>query len=377
MNKIFFLKLVILFGLLAGCSVTQKLGLDRWLPYKTSKVVQQPPMSGPYFAKAGEAYGKSEWKAAAQLYVKNADSVGGGKPQIDSFYFAAESFMMLGNYEKAEEYFRLSHLGARRKFPKTEVLALYRKSYAQEEQNKDPEALASLLDVLKRRSLLPNEVSMAELPSRIAGIYARLGKLKVASKYYDEAEDGLNRLKANMRGGYPSWYTKTLYYMGATSLGALSSDQFDAQLKPLRASQKYLLQAVESQNGNWSQQAYRQLLKSYDNLFRVIRELQYDRYKDLELAKKKRRDRQAEMAIKAKGLLNELRLLRLPKDESSLSKKLFSELEVIEKKYDSILFKPGYESELTPASKSRLKKVKTINPDEMLENNNNELDPNL
>ena len=374
MNKFLVISFFTLFFF--GCSVVPKLGLDKWLPYKRPMVKVEPAM-GIHYSEAIKAYNAGKWGVAAKLFEKNADSLGVGKAQIDSFYFAGESNMMLGNFEKAETFFRQAHLAARLKFPRTEALALYRKSYAQEEQNKDLEALASLQDVFKRRSLLPNEVSKAELPSRIAGIYARLGKLKVASKYYEEAENGLQSLKSNLRGNYPDWYTKTLFYMGATSLGALSADEYEAQLKPLRSSQKYLLQAVENQNGNWSIQAYEQILRSYNNLYRVIRSLPYEDIKDRERAKKVRRDRQSDMVIQAKLLLNELRLLRLPRGDSQLSSKLFSELSGIEEKLDLLLYKPGDESELTPASKSRQRPLKTISPDDSLENDKSKLDPNL
>ncbi len=342
------------------------------LPYSQPK--EKPGhVKGPLWEQATRFYAQGDWDRAMRSFESNALSLGSGRAYLESLYYSAECSMQLGEYVKARDNFRIVHLGARKIDDQLEVMALYRKSYALEELGMDDEALASLLDVYSRKIKLPFEVQVAELPARIAGVYARSGSLKRANKYYEIAENGIKLLKSRIGKEYPPWYAKTLYYMGATSLGSLDPNEFDEQLKPMRSSQKYLLMAVETGGISWSRQAVEQIIQSYKNLLKLINNLPQKNLKDTGLAKKIKVDRQIDMSIKAKTLLDELQSMKLVENE--LTGVLFSRLEKIETEFDSFIYSRGMETELTDEAKRNRRKVRTIDPNPILEEESE--DPNL
>jgi tetratricopeptide (TPR) repeat protein len=158
--------------------------------------------------------------------------------------------------------------------PKLQAMALYRLSFCYEALGDEQSVVATLHDLLSRAKFLPSEVSGAELPARLAGAYARVGNFDEAVDYYKRAESGILRLRkeSHQTGGkdLPEWLPRTLYYMGSMALQQLSWDNFETALRPLARSQVYLLEAAELGVEPWSLRAAKDLMGTYNELWKAI-----------------------------------------------------------------------------------------------------------
>mgnify|MGYP003393552971 CR=1 FL=1 len=204
---------------------------------------------------------------------------------------------------------------------KLKAMALYRLSFCYEALGDEVRVLAALEDAIKRKDLLAGEVATAEVPARLAAVYARLGNRESALTYFALAEKGLEQIrrKARAEGSSPEWLAKTLFYMGQMTVSALSTVSFTNQIQSLSQAQLYLLQSAEANHPVWSERAADQLIQIYSELWQRVSQRSTnadeggeDRESDGRNAVLEARDISGQIL----AALDELKLAKLPGDEA-------------------------------------------------------------
>jgi len=150
------------------------------------------------------------------------------------------------------------------------ALSLYRRAYCFEVLLENEKALASLIDAAKLHTYLPLEVTLAEIPARIASLHARFRQTSLADLYALRAEKGIQKLKALKKNSDADWIGKTLVKMGSLSLSQIDEESFRQNIVTLMRNQRYLIQAIELKHPIWSFEAQNSLLSIYTNLWNFI-----------------------------------------------------------------------------------------------------------
>ena len=131
-------------------------------------------------------------------------------------------------------------------------------------------ALAALGDASRLHAYLPLEINLAEIPAKTASLYARLNQNSLAMMYTERAEKGINKLRVLKKGSDPEWLGRTLVEMGRLHLTQIDSESFQQNIRSLIKNQRYLVQAIELQDGRWSKEAQGVLLNTYASLWSFI-----------------------------------------------------------------------------------------------------------
>lgn len=163
------------------------------------------------------------------------------------------------------------------------ALAFYRRAYCFEVLLENEKALASLADAAKLQAYLPLEVSLAEIPARIASLHARFQQTALSDLYTRKAERGIQKLKALRRNSNVEWIGKSLVKMGSLALAQVDEESFRQNMVTLRRNQRYLVQAIELNHPVWSPEAQKLLLSRYTNLWNFIINFKSPRSVDWEM----------------------------------------------------------------------------------------------
>lgn len=150
------------------------------------------------------------------------------------------------------------------------ALGFYRLAYCYEVVLKNEKALAALNDAAALSSYLPIEISLAEIPARIASVYSRLNQPALADRYTQKAEKGILQVKGIRKKSNPEALSRTLVNMGTPSLVHLDDESFLQTVRTLQRNQKYLIQAIELGHKIWAPEAQKTLLYSYNQLWQFI-----------------------------------------------------------------------------------------------------------
>lgn len=162
------------------------------------------------------------------------------------------------------------------------ALALYRKAFCYEVLLENEKALASLTDAARLHSYLPLEITMAEIPARIASVHARLNQPILADRFTQKAEKGVNQVRAIKKNADPEWLSRTLVKMGSISLTQIDEESFRQNVLTLSRNQRYLIQAIELSHPSWAPEAQKTLLMTYTNLWTFIENYKLAPSKDWE-----------------------------------------------------------------------------------------------
>lgn len=338
---------------IAGCSLFSKKEIQPAPP--NPETVRQ-------FQLGVSALDSEQYEKALKIF----DSIAAKDPvsefEVIVVFNSAASLEGLGQCQEAgKRYRRVGQLTPQRT-SKIRAQASFRLSYIYECLNQDTKVISALLEASKRAALFSPEIAQAEIPARLAAAYARLGEMKMAQKYLDEAERGMISLQAIWENSAQKkdLMAKTYYLMGRPQVAKieieprvphtfLSYERFAQNLDLL---QGYLLRSVFLGSETWSKRAYEELLESHDILWNKLNDLtkipaaEVD-YQVIQQAK-------AKLAERAVRSLDTLQLMRLPdKDEPALVGQLFAEAERKEKRLRTYISKLGPTNPLTSEAKSR------------------------
>ena len=264
-------------------------------------------------------------------------------------------------FKEAAEKYRDVIVSTSKSAPRLQAYALYRLSYCLEAMGDDAQVVAVLDDVSKRSHLLASEVANAELPSRQAAAYARVGNVEQSQAYYKAAEAAVMgfRRKRNQTT-QPEWLAKTLYHMGRTNLRDVTWENFEVVVRPLTKTQKFLLEAAELNHEHWSKKASEDLVAIYNNLWAVIQNPPNSSDTDEVLSARTLQQRQWEMTFEMVDLLADLNRHRLQDQDSPYVKALFSETAKVDREIKKLLARQKVGSDLTPAARKRILGQRTL-----------------
>ncbi|MEY4615634.1 MAG: hypothetical protein RJB66_594 [Pseudomonadota bacterium] len=257
------------------------------------------------------------------------------------------------------------------------ALASYRIAYCNEVLLENEKALAALSDAYKLKQYLPIEISLAEIPARIASIHSRMNQGHLADSYTTRAEKGLTKLKAIKKGSDPEWVSRTLVRMGSISLSQIDSESFRQSLSTLNRNQKFLLQAIEVNHPAWAPAAQSMLLNTYTNLWQFIENFRLESTYDWETDLVSQSQQKSFFLATYLESLERLKSYRPPEETSVYVKSapLFEKLSILESKASyllnsEMLKKPwnldstlASEVSQTPAGASTNLKVQTFEAD--------------
>lgn len=150
------------------------------------------------------------------------------------------------------------------------ALALHRKAYCYEVTLENEKALAALTDASRLKSYLPLEVTLAEIPARLASVYARMDQISLADQFTKKAELGIQQLRAMKRNNDSEVVVRTLYKMGGLSLTQIDESSFKQNILTLIRNQRFLIQAIEHSQNRWARESEKDLLRAYSNLWSFI-----------------------------------------------------------------------------------------------------------
>ncbi|MEO0335637.1 MAG: hypothetical protein AAF202_04555 [Pseudomonadota bacterium] len=257
--------------LLSGCSV---FGLKKE-PKKTE--VEKPPKIDPdlmaEFNLGVKALDEEKYPAAEAIFKTILTENPSNRFQLVVEYNLAAAYEGQKRCKEAGRGYRKVARSSLGKFPRIEAQALYRLSFAYACVGSDEKAVVSLLDAMRRKRHLQEEVAVAEIPARLASAYARLGNNEKAEIYYSDARRGIQYLRARFknRRSLNDILAKTLFLMGriAPIENRVKSNSIE-YLSGLEYLQAYLLQAVEMNSETWSPKAAEQINRAYDLVFKVV-----------------------------------------------------------------------------------------------------------
>lgn len=260
----------------------------------------------------------------------------------------AQSLVGVGRFNEATELYRDVYLKTQKDHPEIAGLALYYMSFAYEALGDDLKMVAALLDAKKRASHLPIEIALAQIPARLATVYARQGRDPEAFAYLNEAERGITKvIQSHGKDMGPDWLPKIYVEMGSASTNQLSVDNFEQFIGGQRIVQVYLLKALKQNNPNWSSQGQQRLQTTYRDLYTLLESVKSDR------------QLQADLGGSFVDLMDQAELYKPLSDQkmNSYEQDFFSYLTEVRKKTEEILYGSGETMTLTEESK-RLNSIK-------------------
>lgn len=263
MKTIFF----VLFLILLGCAS------DPTPEPPSPEVIAQKETLNSLMERGMKALEKEDFAEALNTFQQISLQFPASAKDLVVLYNTGLAHEGLGDCEKAAQFYRSVMRSSAGKFQRAEAEAAYRLSMTYDCLGDDKRAISALLDAKKRSKVLPNQVAKAELPARLASLYARVGQREKALHYFTEAGSGLkialasSGTTAKIRQRFAA---ETLYYMGRLSPRQKNfQDSAEAFLNALSMQQPYLLQSAELGIAPPSDKAAQELSFVYENLLRL------------------------------------------------------------------------------------------------------------
>lgn len=225
----------------------------------------------PVISQAEKALAEAKFQEAQNLFVEFQ------KKYPHSVFFQsarlgeAQCQEGLGHYQEAAELYRDIFYKTNKDHPEIAALALYRMAFAYEALGDDLKTVAALLDAKNRSESLPLEVAQAQIPARLAAVYARQNRDKEALAYLNEAEKGITKvIAAKGKEIKPDWLAKIYFEMGSISTNQLTVENFEDFARGQKIVQVYLIKAMKQSDDSWSKRAQARLEETYRDLYTYI-----------------------------------------------------------------------------------------------------------
>lgn len=227
------------------------------------------------------------------------------------------------------------------------ALALYRKAICFEAKHEPELALAALHDALSYKNYLSIEVAEAEIPARMASIFASIGQPVQADYYALIAEKGIRKARSIKKNSEQEWLAYTLLQMGSLPQAALSPENFYENLLGFSRHQKYLLQTIELADSVWSPKAELLLVSSYTDFWNTIQTYNLNPSSDWEMDFVVTAEKRVDMATHLLEALEMLKNFQAPEESKEYANTItvFNKLKPIEELatelvHKQILIKP-------------------------------------
>lgn len=195
---------------------------------------------------------------------------------------------------------------------------------------------------------------MAEIPSRIAMIYAKESNSAEAARWLVQAEKGLKQVFDSHNGPLTdNWLAKIYFNMGSISTNQLSADNILAIIQGQLTVQKYLIRSLQFNDETWSTRAQLKLQKIYLDLWTSIDGLVEPSGYDALVAAKIKRDEQLRLAVPFLELIKDAQLYHPFREgvTNEYQKKFFEYLDSLQGRVELLLQSPIYTPRVAKPSK--------------------------
>ncbi len=241
----------------------------------------------------------------------------------------AQSLAGMERWYESVEIYRDVVLKTRSYRPEIAAEALYHMSFSYEALGDDLKTAAALLDAKRLGSHLPEEVAFAEVPARLAVVYGRQDREEEALSYLNEAEVGVEKVRAEKGANLPeSWLAKTYVQMGGVSANQLSAQSFAGFVRGQKLVQIYLFRAMRLADAVWSRKASEMLQQTYRALYQ-----QFESTRD-------HKEMQLVLGGELLGLMDQAELFRPPVGHkmNSYESDFFALLSEVRKKTEGVVY---------------------------------------
>lgn len=299
--------------------------------------------------------------------------------KTDRLYWYGHGFYLMGRAKKLQEkwdeaidYYRQAvEMGKKYDTPLM-LSALYELSWLYERLQKYPEMISTLLDMSHQPPIHSRYITDIEIPARLAAGYVALNKnidglnyLKKARKAYQELA---NRIQFN--GEEKSRIGVALFYMGLLPLLEITSSTYDKVKQELEVGQENILKVVEDDNSALGERSKVVLVNAYSFLWKNVKDKGivtkggHDQVK----LKKIATNEQLVMASDIFDLIQALKGYSNPTIYASRQIKVLSKFLIeLENEILNLVNEMSLGPELTAEAKKKILKLKTVNPNPMLE----------
>lgn len=278
------------------------------------------------FERANQMLDDGKSTEAAALYDRIVLENPTNPMQNMIIYNAGLAYLQGGNCPKAGDRFRQVIRLTNNKVPPLEGRALLGLSDIYTCLGQDTKAITTLVQISQGKYQLPEEVTAAEIPAKLAGAYARIGNVKEGERYYRIAEKGLSRLQSGLRENQRREdLSRTLFMMGNISQLNTKTMKSGDYFATVRALQKYLYKSVEMNSKTWSPQAFEMIMQAYRQTWDYIDEIHPEKGEDEAITNRAQKKSQIELAQTAIQSLRYLYQERIPNPDEPVSVKQLME----------------------------------------------------
>lgn len=251
----------------------------------------------------------------------------------------------MGSWTEAEQTYKAISAISERNQPEIAAMALYRLSYVYEALGDDQRVITTLFEASKYSRHLPPEVINAEVPSRLAMVYAKENNAKEAQKWLAEADKGLKKtLDTRQEPLTNDWLAQIYYNMGSISTQQLSNDNIMTIIQGQLAVQKYLIRSLQYADPIWSVKALAKLKATYLDLWKAIEAYPESSGYEPLVAQKMKKDEQRRLAGPFSDLIMEAELYRPGVEQKSnqYQTEFFNFIDELQARVRSVLESPLY-----------------------------------
>lgn len=235
-------------------------------------------------------------------------------------FLEATALEELGRWSEAADTYKAISVISSKNQPEIAAMSIYRLSFVYESLGDNQRVIASLFEAAKYHQYLPIEVIQAEIPSRLAMIYAKENSAKEATKWLGEADKGLKRTLENRTEPLTNdWLAELYYNMGSISTEQMSADNIQTIIQGQAAVQKYLIRSLQYRDATWSAKALKKLKNTYLDLWQAIEKYPEPTGYEPIVAQKMKKDAQVQLAGPFVDLMRDAELYRPGAEQKSNS----------------------------------------------------------
>jgi tetratricopeptide (TPR) repeat protein len=260
-----------------------------------------------------------------------------------------------GRWAEAADLYRETIEATRTHQPEIAGQALFQISFCYENLGDEAGVVASLNDALQMKESLKPELTLAEIPARMAASYNRMGRTKEAEIHFRQAERGIQQVRASQPSENSAvWLSSTYYHMGVFSTNQVSIENLQASLDTLKIVQTFSLRSSEEGGRPWSQLASQGLIGNYRDLWNTIQQIPLNKAMDQGAAQREQSERQLNFTGQLLTLMNELKQYKAPesKTHSADAAELFQFVGKLETQAQTFMTSKGIRNPLTPEAQS-------------------------
>ncbi len=187
-----------------------------------------------------------------------------------AYYLQGRVYQGQKKWDKAIESFRKAVRQSSGFDSLVEAQSLYRLSQVYEHTGQTKDLIASLLDLMPRRSFFDQLIGDVEIPARLAAAYASEGQMEKAHAFHGQANQFLQKI-IRVHGNHLSEndIAKSQYYLG-TAIYLSEKEDFHSLLSKLNLGQRHLLASIEIEASAWSAESKQALIQSYQKLWDLL-----------------------------------------------------------------------------------------------------------